>query len=134
MAQTGLLDQARDWLAVALGGGLGALARWRLSDAVQRRGGPYFPWGTLAVNVVGSFLLGFIMGAAVRGGVFSRWQRLLLATGFAGAFTTFSTFMYESLVLLAREPLYGAASMVASLVLGMLGVYLGIVAAGVVYG
>ncbi len=79
--------------------------------------------------------MGFIMGASAYYGVFSRWERLLLATGFAGAFTTFSTFMYESLVLLREGPsFYGLINIVSSIVFGLLMVYLGLAAAGVVYG
>lgn len=85
-------------LAVALGGALGAVARYLLSGWVARLAiGSPFPWGTLVVNGVGSFLLGLLIGLGSGG----RWLlppfwRLLLATGFLGAFTTFSTFSFET--------------------------------------
>ena len=118
-----------DVLIVATGGAIGAIARWLLSDYVQKHTGPFFPWGTLTVNVLGSLLLGFVATAALHG-FFSREQRLLLATGFAGAFTTFSTFSYETYMLLAEySSLYALANIALNLVLGLLAVYAGHVAA-----
>ncbi|MEB3844399.1 MAG: fluoride efflux transporter CrcB [Desulfurococcales archaeon] len=131
---SGWQSALEDYAAVMIGGALGATARWKLAEAVQKHAGVFYPWGTLTVNLLGSLLLGFIMGAAVNYGVFTRWERLLLATGFAGAFTTFSTFMYESLVLLVREPLYAAANIIVSILLGLVMVYIGTIMAGVVYG
>jgi CrcB protein len=123
------LPSLTDTLIVATGGALGALARWLLSDYVQRHASPFFPWGTLAVNVLGSLLLGFVATAALHGFV-SREQRLLLATGFAGAFTTFSTFSYETYMLLAEySGAYALANILLNLGLGLLAVYLGHVAA-----
>ena len=124
---------ASDAALVFAGGGAGAVARWLVSSWLQRYS-ELFPLGTLAVNVLGSLLLGFIMGAALAYGVFTRWQRLLLATGFAGGFTTFSTFSYESLRLLVDSPLLGLANLAANVLGGLLAAYLGYVAAGVVYG
>lgn len=118
-----------DVLVVATGGALGALARWLLADYVQRHTSPFFPWGTFTVNVLGSLLLGFVATAALHG-FFSREQRLLLATGFAGAFTTFSTFSYETYMLLAEySSLYALANILLNLVFGLLAVYAGHVAA-----
>lgn len=122
-----------DALLVALGGALGAVARHYVSGIVQRlSGATLFPLGTLAVNALGSLLLGFVMGG-FKWGVFTREQRLLLATGFAGGFTTFSTFSYESLTLLAEAPLLGLVNIAASIIAGLASVYLGYVAAGVLY-
>lgn len=85
-------------LAVALGGAFGAVARYLVSGWVSRlvRESP-FPYGTLAVNVAGSFLLGLLMGIGGEG----RWLvppqlRVLAGVGFLGAMTTFSTFSYET--------------------------------------
>ena len=122
-----------DFVLVFIGGGLGAVSRWILSSIVQRHTGILFPWGTLVVNVIGSLLLGFVMGASKLYGVFTREQRLLIATGFAGGFTTFSTFSYESLALLAEAPLYGLANIMANVLGGLLAVYSGYVLAGVIY-
>lgn len=124
-----VMSSLTDVLIVATGGAIGAIARWLLSDYVQKHTGPFFPWGTLTVNVLGSLLLGFVATAALHG-FFSREQRLLLATGFAGAFTTFSTFSYETYMLLAEySSLYALANIALNLVLGLLAVYAGHVAA-----
>jgi CrcB protein len=72
------------WLGIAALGGCGAIARFLLDGAVSARVGAGFPWGTLAVNVTGSFALG-LLGSSV-----------LLGTGLLGAYTTFSTWMLES--------------------------------------
>ncbi|NOZ88886.1 MAG: fluoride efflux transporter CrcB [Crenarchaeota archaeon] len=125
--------QLRDALLVAAGGGAGAVARWLLSGVVQGRAPPYLPLGTVAVNVLGSLLLGFVMGAARVAGLFTREQRLLLATGFAGGFTTFSTFSYEFFTLALEAPLYGLLYLAANIIGGLAAVYAGYVAAGVLY-
>lgn len=87
-------------LAIAAGGALGALGRFWVSSGIYRLVGRDFPWGTLAVNALGSFLMGFlfvlflerlITGPEVRGAVL---------VGFLGAFTTFSTFSMETLTLI----------------------------------
>src|SRR5690606_27411300 len=78
-------------LWVALGGALGAPARYFLALAVQSRRPGRFPWGTFAANVVGSLLLGLVVGAGVTGHAGS-----LVAIGFCGALTTYSTFSHET--------------------------------------
>jgi len=85
-------------LYVALGGALGAIGRYLVAGWVQEFSGSFFPWGTVVVNTLGSFLLGFVIQAGISGGLGSE-QRLLLAVGFLGAFTTFSTFAYEAFEL-----------------------------------
>jgi CrcB protein len=78
------------WVGVAALGGVGAVARFRVDGIVQRWTGSEFPFGTLAVNLVGSFALGVLAGAGVGG------RALLLAgTATIGAFTTFSTWTFE---------------------------------------
>jgi CrcB protein len=76
-------------VGIGLLGGLGAVARFLLDGAVTSRAGSGFPWGTLAVNVSGSFALGLLVGAADD-------TYRLLGTGLLGAFTTFSTWVLES--------------------------------------
>lgn len=98
----------REALLVAAGGALGAVGRWAMSNAVQRAAGSGFPWGTLTVNVTGSLLLGIVLALALRDQV-SPSMRLLVGTGALGAFTTFSTFSWETLALL-RDGSYGAAA------------------------
>lgn len=91
------------WTGIALGGALGALSRYYLNLFIQGRLGQgnwaAFPLGTLVINVVGSFLLGLVIALSARGLV-SPELRLAFGTGFVGAFTTFSTFEWESDLLL----------------------------------
>lgn len=98
--------------AVGLGGAVGSIARYVLGALMQRPGG--FPVGTLGVNVTGSFLLGVLAPYLLARGVAPEW-RLLLTIGLCGGYTTFSTFAYESALLLqegrlARAALYVVAS------------------------
>jgi fluoride exporter len=111
------------WVLVGLGAGAGALARWELGGWVQARNSPAWPWGTLVVNLVGSFATGALAEAGVSG----RWATLAGA-GFLGGFTTFSTWMVET-VRLAQEPGPFARRAVVNL-LGMLGLGLVMVALG----
>ncbi len=86
-------------LFVGFGGFLGAILRFLVSGWVQRMFSSSFPYGTLAVNGLGSLLLGFLMGLS-EGNIVSPQVRLLVGIGLLGAFTTFSTFSYETLMLL----------------------------------
>lgn len=86
-------------MAVAAGGALGSVARYWLSTML-RSAAPGFPWGTLAVNVVGGFAMGLITAFAIsRPGTLSDTLRLGLTTGILGGFTTFSAFSIETLLL-----------------------------------
>ena len=113
------------WLLVAIGAAVGAPTRYLTDTAVRRRRPCSFPWGTLVVNVSGSFGLGLLAGA----GVGPHWTALL-ATGFCGAFTTWSTLAVE-VVLLARAGSWWpavvdvAVSVAAGLVAVTVGVRLG---------
>lgn len=98
---------ARALLAVALGGALGALARYGVALALPPRPDGGLPWATLLVNVLGSLLLGVVAALAATGRL-GQPAQALLATGFCGAFTTFSTFSLET-VLLARAGHLGMA-------------------------
>jgi fluoride exporter len=94
---------------ITLGGVVGTLARYFLQGLLQTRGGS-FPTGTLAINVLGSLLLGFIMRLATGAAVISPELRGALTIGFCGAFTTMSTFSYESVRLLGDGE-YGYAGL-----------------------
>lgn len=112
------------WLLVALGGGAGAAARFGVSQALAGRDG--FPWATFAINVVGSLLLGILMGAFPSAE--EAWRvRALLAVGFCGGFTTFSTFSYETLVLFQRgSPATALAYAGGSVVMGLAAAWVGL--------
>ena len=84
---------------IFLGGGLGAVARWAFGITAARWLGTAWPWGTLGVNILGSFAMGLVMAALMRGGAMTgvaENSRLFLATGILGGFTTFSAFSLES--------------------------------------
>jgi CrcB protein len=101
------------WLLVLVGAAVGAPTRWFVDGLIQSRHDSVFPWGTFTVNVAGSFALGLLLGASPQGETLVRLVALL-GTGFCGAFTTFSTFSYESVVL-AEE---GSGMIAAAAVLG----------------
>ncbi|MEO7966348.1 MAG: fluoride efflux transporter CrcB [Gemmatimonadaceae bacterium] len=86
-------------LYVALGSAVGGVSRFLLGGFLQTRSGVTFPVGTLVINVVGSFLLGFLARYASAEAGFSPETRALLTAGFCGGFTTFSTFSLEALQL-----------------------------------
>jgi len=94
-----MTDSQRFFL-VALGGIVGCVARYWLSGVVQRLGDHGFPSGTLAVNIVGSLLIGIVMTLSLERGLVDERLRILLTTGFCGGFTTMSTFSYETFALL----------------------------------
>lgn len=81
---------------VMIGGGLGAASRYGVGLMAMRLWGTRFPWGTLAVNLVGCFLIGLLFALSDRMRLFSPEMRLLLVTGYLGALTTFSTFSLET--------------------------------------
>lgn len=106
-------------LAVALGGALGAVARHAASSWVQAATGGVFPWGTLAVNVAGSFALGFLL-IALEGGGAPDGLRPFLAVGVLGSFTTFSTFSYDTVALFRDgEPARAGAYALGSVLLAV---------------
>jgi len=89
-------------LLVTVAGAIGSAARYLTSMGVTRLLGPAFPYGTLTVNVAGSFLIALIMQLSLRGELISPVTRITLTTGFLGGFTTYSAFNYESLDLMTR--------------------------------
>ena len=112
---------------ISLGGAFGTAARYLLSVWLLRTLGPAFPYGTLAVNVIGSFLLGVIMQAGLDTTILSPAARVVLGTGVMGGFTTYSTFNYETLQYLqegawAMASLNVATTLLVCLAAGALGV------------
>ena len=87
-------------VAVFIGGGLGSCARYLLQGAVQRWSGSLFPWGTLVVNIAGSFIIGVLMASLEERFLVQPSLRLFLTVGILGGFTTFSSFSYETMALL----------------------------------
>lgn len=106
------------WLAIAVGGAIGALVRHLVSVWSYPVFEGRFPLGTLIVNVLGSFLIGVVYVAIIERGMLSPEWRLLLMTGLFGALTTFSTFSLETLLLWHNDqPLMALVYILISLVL-----------------
>ena|ERR1035437_6785911 len=114
-------------LAIGLGSFIGGISRYLLSQFVQSKFLSAFPFGTLAVNVIGCFLIGLVYSLSERGNVTMEW-RLFLATGILGGFTTFSAFSNETMAML-RDTQYWHASLyvISSVVVGLIATFLGIV-------
>lgn len=127
-----LAQQLELFFVIGLGGLLGANLRYRVTDWVQRWAGehlnPNFPWGTLVVNFTGSLLLAlFIAWSADRLSIVTPRVRFFAATGFFGAYTTFSTFANESVGLLrGGDWLGGIANIVGTNVVCLVGVLIGL--------
>ncbi len=123
----------REFLLIGAGAVLGANLRYWLTLLLADRFGPAFPYGTLFVNISGSFLLGFVLTLMGLRLVADPGLRLLLGTGFLGAYTTFSAFSYDTLVLLERGNLPAAFLYAGGNLFGsVLAAYLGIVLARLV--
>lgn len=118
------------FILVMLGGGTGSLARYVAGTAIMNRVGGRFPLGTLVVNVTGCFLIGLLMSLLTeRFWPHPNW-RLLLVVGFLGGYTTFSSFEYETYSAIRDGGLWiGLINIVASVTLGYLAVWLGVLLA-----
>ncbi|MBF6058341.1 MULTISPECIES: fluoride efflux transporter CrcB [Thiomicrorhabdus] len=115
------------WFAVASGGALGAMARFFVSHHTYEWLGRDFAWGTLAVNVVGSFIMGFMAILLVDKLEASPEIRSFIMVGFLGAFTTFSTFSFETVQYLQLgEFIKAAANIVVSVLTCLLAVWAGL--------
>ena len=113
-------------LCVGAGSCLGGMARYVISRYVDSSSGSGFPWGTLAVNLLGCLCLGLIYGLLARNLQLSEGMRLFLTVGFCGGFTTFSTFINENYLMLtngeiASSILYAALSLIGGLLLLYIG-------------
>lgn len=121
------------WLGLAAGGLLGTFARYFLSGAVHRVFGIAFPFGTLVVNLIGCFTIGFLAVLAEEKFLLGPAARVFLMIGFCGAFTTFSTFILETSNLTRDgESLYAFMNITLSVVLGFLVFSLGVMLARLV--
>lgn len=116
-------------LAVALGGALGATGRFLVGKMMFRLMGPGFPWGTLTVNILGSFIIGVVVTIlAARYSLSHHWQGFLVI-GVLGGFTTFSAFSMEVGLMLERDEIALAGTYaVSSLILGVAALFLGLYA------
>lgn len=123
------------YLWIAIGGALGSVARYACSSAVARSFGETFPWGTLLVNVLGSFVIGFFSTLT---GPDGRWivppdARLFVAVGVCGGFTTFSSFSLQTLSLIRGGEFVAAfGNIVGSVALCLVSVWAGYVLAALV--
>ena len=118
------------YLWVAIGGALGSMARFGIGGLVSDKFGETFPWGTLVVNVTGSFVIGFLGALTAPEGKMTPQSRTfatqLLITGVCGGYTTFSSFSLQTLNLIRdREWFYAGGNMLLSVILCMIAVWLG---------
>ena len=120
------------WGYIALFGAVGCLARYFLSGWVYQLLGRGFPYGTLAVNLLGAFLIGLIMEFSIRSALIPPLLRISLTIGFLGGFTTFSTFSFETFRLLEEGAILMAlGNVLASVLVCLACTWLGIMAARV---
>lgn len=116
------------YLLLIVGGVAGALSRYHCSRLIQHRYTRSFPLATSLINIGGSFLLGWLVGAVgVEPSAWGHAALLLLGTGFCGAFTTFSTFAFETVRLWhTGHPLVAAVNVLGQPILGLAGAWLGL--------
>lgn len=116
------------WM-VGIGGFVGAIARFMLGSYIANRMGSRFPYGTFVINMSGSFLIGLILTMLTQRTAMSPNWRYLIPIGFIGAYTTFSTFEYETLrTVQDGQMLIAMANIVLSVIVGFVAVWLGVVA------
>ena len=112
---------------IFIAGGIGTVARYALSGFVYQLFGVRFPYGTLVVNVLGCFLIGFLAAVAESKFLLSPNMRLFLMAGFVGAFTTFSTFIFETVVLMKDgQVILALTNVFLSVLIGFFLFYLGV--------
>ena len=117
-------------LLIALGGSIGAVARYGLAGLVQRFTTPYFPFGTFVVNMVGCFVFGILAGGAEHPFALGPQVRAFLLIGVLGGFTTFSSFSFETFQLLRdAEIMRASVNAVGQLVVGLFAMWIGFVVA-----
>jgi CrcB protein len=116
------------YLLVGVGGAIGSIARYRLGKFISERLDKFFPIATFIINITGAILLGIVSNLGVSSSIY-----LLLADGFLGAYTTFSTFMYEGVSLFQdRRELNALVYILGTVLLGILGFTLGYYLTGIV--
>jgi fluoride exporter len=121
------------WIAIA--GALGALSRWGLSRAGYKLFGTGFAWGTLIANLLGCFLIGFVMHVCLSSDKISETFRLAITIGFLGALTTFSTFSYETVNYLEDGSwTLAVGNIAANLIIGIIATIAGLAVARTLFG
>ncbi|MEA2012640.1 MAG: fluoride efflux transporter CrcB [Verrucomicrobiota bacterium] len=120
--------------AIGCGGFLGAILRYLFSEGCQKLSkNLWFPLGTFSVNIIGCFILGLLGGWSESKQLFSPTFRFIVMIGFLGAFTTFSTFSYETLSLLRdRETLYAFFNVSSNIVVGLFAAWLGLTVSNII--
>lgn len=125
----------RTVLLIAIAGALGAVSRYGASSFISNWLGDKFAYGTLAVNVIGCFLLGLLMHISLSTDMLSAEMRMVLAVGFLGALTTFSTFGYETFKFIEdAQWILAFTNIAANVLLGLTATILGLVTARVLVG
>ena len=118
-----------EFVVVFLGAGLGGMARHGVGVAALKSLGSAFPFATLIVNIVGSVVMGLLVGAFVARGDPGQSWRLFLTTGFLGGFTTFSTFSLDTALMIERgQWALAAAYVLMSVIIALLGLFAGLYA------
>lgn len=113
-------------LIIGLGGFIGAIGRYLITQYFFQSSTSDFPLGTFIVNIIGCLILGMFMYYAQNSAVFSANMRMFVAIGILGAFTTFSTFSYETVALFnAQKVMLALANIVGSILLGIFSIWLG---------
>ncbi|CAM1350447.1 fluoride efflux transporter CrcB [Tenacibaculum crassostreae] len=116
----------KQFLLVFIGGGIGSVLRYIIGKTLNSSQ-PEIPYGTFTANILGSLLIGIILGFAAKNQTLTQSHTLLLATGFCGGFTTFSTFAYENHIFLKSGDFTSfAIYTITSFILGFLAVFAGI--------
>lgn len=115
-----------NYVWIFIGGGLGSIARFELGQRIARFTGTAFPFATLGINILSCFILGIIMQVFAGKGVLDQTARLLLAVGFCGGFSTFSTFTWEGFELIkSGQYVYAGAYVLLSVLICFLGFWAG---------
>lgn len=116
----------RTILIIGAGSFAGGIARYLLSRLIQTHASSSFPWGTMAVNILGCFIIGLVYGLSERSRTMDNGLKMFLTVGFCGGFTTFSTFAHENYNLInGGEFLNFSLYSILSLGLGLLAAHLG---------
>lgn len=115
---------------IAIGGVIGTLLRYGISYSINKFLGPGFPLGTLVVNLLGCFVIGYITTLVIERGLFSSNFRDFILIGACGSLTTFSTYIFESIILLQKRALILASmNIIGSIILGLIVFWIGSVLA-----